>query len=97
MQNNNLQNNLFGSTICKISAKCLKQHIENLKRKLCKMITYKIICRDQEYAKFVQNVYNSDLKNLNEKVSETITYKLICLDQQYAKLTKKMPEPTTCK
>ena len=61
------------------------------------MITYKIICRDQEYAKFVQNVYNSDLKNLNEKVSETITYKIICLDQQYAKLTKKMPEPTTCK
>ena len=61
------------------------------------MITYKIIFRDQEYGKFVQNVYNSDLKNLNEKVSETITYKIICLDQQYAKLTKKMPEPTTCK
>ena len=92
-----MQNNLFGSTICKICAKCLKQQFENSKRKLCKMITYKLICPDQEYAKFVQNVYNSNLKNLNEKLSRTITYKVICLDQQYTKFTTKMPEPTICK
>ena len=61
------------------------------------MITYKLICPDQEYAKFVQNVYNSNLKNLNEKLSGTITYKIICLDQQYTKFTTKMPEPTICK
>ena len=84
-----MQNNLFGSTICKICAKCLKQQFENSKRKLCKMITYKLICPDQEYAKFVQNVYNSNLKNLNEKVFGTIQNNLsgstICkIDQKNA-------------
>ena len=93
MQYNNLQNNLFGSTICKICAKCLKQQFENSKRKLCKMITYKLICPDQEYAKFVQNVYNSNLKNLDEKLSGTITYKIICWINNIQNLPQKCQNP----
>ena len=86
-----MQNNLFGSTICKICAKCLKQQFENSKRKLCKMITYKLISPDQEYAKFVQNVYNSDLKKIkwksvrNDNLQINLSGSTICkIDQKNA-------------